>query len=54
MIHNRYRYQGGEDAVCQAESDGLLRYGNAGERVVFESRGFADNLDSLKLGLRGV
>ena len=54
MIHNRYRYQGGEDAVFLAESQLLAHYGNAVEQLVFDNRDFPDNLNKFIQGFRGI
>ena len=54
MIHNRYRYQGGEDAVFQAESQLLRHYGNQVEQLVFDNKDIPNNFDKFLHGIRGI
>jgi glycosyltransferase involved in cell wall biosynthesis len=54
MIHNRYRYQGGEDAVFQAESQLLRHHGNEVEQLVFDNKDIQNNFDKFLHGIRGI
>jgi glycosyltransferase involved in cell wall biosynthesis len=54
MIHNRYKYHGGEDAVFQAESAMLTRYGNNVEELVFDNKEIQSTLDKILLVIKGV
>jgi glycosyltransferase involved in cell wall biosynthesis len=54
MIHNRYRYQGGEDAVFQAESLLLTQWGHIVRQMVFDNKDIPDNFEKYFQGLRGI
>lgn len=54
MIHNRYKYHGGEDAVFQAESAMLTRYGNSVAELVFDNKEIQSTLDKILLVIKGV
>lgn len=54
MIHNRYQYQGGEDAVFQVESDMLSRNGHTVEQLIFDNKEIQTSLDKFLLIVRGI
>ena len=54
IIHNRYRYQGGEDAVFQAEAELLSQHGNEVQQLVFDNKDISDSFDKYLQGLRGI
>jgi glycosyltransferase involved in cell wall biosynthesis len=54
MIHNRYKYHGGEDAVFQAESAMLTRYGHSVEELVFDNKEIQSTWDKILLVVRGI
>jgi glycosyltransferase involved in cell wall biosynthesis len=54
LIHNRYKYQGGEDAVFEAESDLLSTHGNQVEELIFDNREIVGGFTKVLYGLKGV
>lgn len=54
MIHNRYKYHGGEDAVFQAESAMLTRSGHTVEELVFDNKEIQTYLDKILLLIKGI
>ena len=54
IIHNRYRYQGGEDSVFQAEVRLLSEHGNEVRQLVFDNKDISDSFDKYLQGLRGI
>ena len=54
MVHNRYRYQGGEDAVFQAESRLLSDHGHIVHQLVFDNKNIPDSFDRYVQGIRGI
>lgn len=54
MIHNRYRYQGGEDSVFQAEVQLLSSHGHEVNQLIFDNKDIPDNFNKYLQGFRGI
>ena len=54
VIHNRYRYQGGEDAVFHAEVRLLLERGHEVHELIFSNKNIPDSFDKYLQGIRGL
>ena len=54
VIHNRYRYQGGEDAVFQAEVRLLSERGHEVHELIFSNKNIPDSFDKYLQGIRGL
>lgn len=54
VIHNKYQYPGGEEAVFQAESEMLRQHGNAVEQLIFDNKDIRGSLDKFLTGIRGL
>lgn len=54
MIHNRYRYQGGEDSVFQAEVQLLFGHGHDVDQLIFDNKDIPDNFNKYLQGFRGI
>jgi glycosyltransferase involved in cell wall biosynthesis len=57
VVHNRYRFAGGEDAVFEAEADLLERHGHRVHRLLVDNETIPEQLsaaDRARLGLRTV
>lgn len=54
MVHNKYQYQGGEDAVFKAESQLLMQHGHEVRVLVFDNKEIGNSFDKFVHGIRGI
>jgi glycosyltransferase involved in cell wall biosynthesis len=54
LLHNKYKYAGGEDKVFEAEGDLLSSHNHQVERLVFDNSLIQTGLDKMLSGIMGV
>jgi len=54
LLHNRYKYAGGEDKVFESEGELLSNHNHEVERLVFDNSLIETGLDKIMSGINGI
>jgi glycosyltransferase involved in cell wall biosynthesis len=54
LVHNRYQFVGGEDAVFESEGQLLSTYGHTVDRMIFDNREISGGLSKWMAGIQGI
>lgn len=52
IVHNKYKNAGGEDAVCQSETEMLLNQGHVVDQLIFDNAEIKSFFDKVRIGVQ--